>query len=216
MRGREDGDFEASSRSLGQRIAVARDIAFAFAYPHVLRSWRQSGAEIVPFSPLADEPCRMHGGRCHLSSRVAIRSCMSYAEAQRKSRVSRPVSRDAAKRDVTVYGECGGYMVLGAGIEDAGGQRHPMANLLPLEVSFAAKRLHLGYRTLKLAAGSSLGCAGVRLRMHEFHLTTIVREQGAEPFGTAWDADGNRLGEVGLRRGSVMGSFLHLIDRSDA
>ena len=42
-------------RPLGQRIAVARDIAFAFAYRAVLDGWRVAGAEVLPFSPLADE-----------------------------------------------------------------------------------------------------------------------------------------------------------------
>ena len=40
----------------GQRIALASDRAFSFVYPHLLEAWRQAGAEIVPFSPLADEP----------------------------------------------------------------------------------------------------------------------------------------------------------------
>ena len=40
----------------GQRIALARDQAFSFTYPHVLEGWREAGAEIWPFSPLADEP----------------------------------------------------------------------------------------------------------------------------------------------------------------
>ncbi len=39
-----------------QRIALAWDTAFSFAYPHLLEGWRAGGAEIVPFSPLADEP----------------------------------------------------------------------------------------------------------------------------------------------------------------
>jgi cobyrinic acid a,c-diamide synthase len=39
----------------GQRIALARDAAFSFMYPHLLQAWRRAGAEIVPFSPLADE-----------------------------------------------------------------------------------------------------------------------------------------------------------------
>ena len=41
---------------LGQRIAVARDRAFAFAYAAVLDGWRRQGVELLPFSPLADEP----------------------------------------------------------------------------------------------------------------------------------------------------------------
>src|ERR671919_7018 len=43
-------------RPLGQRIAVARALAFAFAYPAVLDGWRAAGAEIMFFSPLADAP----------------------------------------------------------------------------------------------------------------------------------------------------------------
>src|SRR5204862_7222771 len=39
----------------GQRIALARDRAFSFMYPHLLEHWRASGAEIIPFSPLADQ-----------------------------------------------------------------------------------------------------------------------------------------------------------------
>ncbi len=39
----------------GQRIAVALDVAFAFAYPFVLDGWRSAGAEILPFSPLEDQ-----------------------------------------------------------------------------------------------------------------------------------------------------------------
>ncbi|MBN9564114.1 MAG: AAA family ATPase, partial [Alphaproteobacteria bacterium] len=38
-----------------QRIALARDAAFSFVYPHLLEGWRAAGAEIIPFSPLADE-----------------------------------------------------------------------------------------------------------------------------------------------------------------
>ena len=40
---------------LGQRIAVARDEAFAFAYPHLLTGWQRQGAQLSFFSPLADE-----------------------------------------------------------------------------------------------------------------------------------------------------------------
>ncbi len=43
-------------RPPGQRIALARDAAFSFIYPHVLDGWRAAGAEVVAFSPLADEP----------------------------------------------------------------------------------------------------------------------------------------------------------------
>src|SRR5690606_41512783 len=52
--GTADGEGSALP-PLGQRIAVARDTAFAFAYPALLEGWRAAGAEIRFFSPLADE-----------------------------------------------------------------------------------------------------------------------------------------------------------------
>jgi len=38
-----------------QRIALAQDAAFSFTYPHLLKGWHDGGAEILPFSPLANE-----------------------------------------------------------------------------------------------------------------------------------------------------------------
>ena len=37
------------------KIAMAQDAAFSFTYPHLVTGWRAAGAELVPFSPLADE-----------------------------------------------------------------------------------------------------------------------------------------------------------------
>ena len=51
---------------LGQRIAVARDAAFAFAYPATLDGWHAAGAEILPFSPLADEAPDPSAGAIYL------------------------------------------------------------------------------------------------------------------------------------------------------
>ena len=49
-----------------------------------------------------------------------------------------------------VHGECGGYMVLGRSLEDATGEVHPMAGLLPVATSYAKRKLHLGYRVATL------------------------------------------------------------------
>lgn len=200
---------------LGQRIAVAGDAAFAFAYPHVLDGWRRAGAEIAPFSPLAGEAPdtaadavylpggypELHAG--HLAAQAGFMDGL----------------RAAAARGAQVYGECGGYMVLGAALTDVDGEAHRMADLLPLETSFAAPKLHLGYRQVRCAAAGPLGAAGAALRGHEFHYAAIGREaagtDGVEPLFAAADAAGNDLGPAGLRKANVAGSFVHLIDRLD-
>ena len=193
----------------GRRLAIAEDAAFAFVYPHLLRAWREAGVQLLPFSPLADEApdaadaIFLPGGYPELhAARLAANT--GFLDGL----------RSAAQAGTPVYGECGGYMILGETLTDAEGAKHVMAGLLPLATSFAARRLHLGYREVTLVESGPLGDAGQRLRGHEFHYATIQREGEAAPLFHARDGLGADLGPAGLRRGSVAGSFIHLIDRS--
>ncbi|MEO9167483.1 MAG: cobyrinate a,c-diamide synthase [Aestuariivirga sp.] len=184
---------------LSQHIAIARDAAFSFIYPHQLADWRSMGAEISFFSPLADQaPPKadaifLPGGypELHAGKLAANKSFLNSLSAFKG----------------LIYGECGGYMVLGDGLIDAEGQRHAMAGLLPLATSFAKRKLHLGYRQLKPLAGPWKH----PLRGHEFHYSTIESQSGGEPLFHAYDAAGNDLGPIGQRIGNVMGSYAHII-----
>jgi cobyrinic acid a,c-diamide synthase len=196
---------------LGQRIAVARDAAFAFSYPHLLDGWRTAGAEIHPFSPLADESPAADADAIYLPG--------GYPElhAGRLASNDRFLGglRRLAARGVTVYGECGGYMVLGRVLIDAEGLPHPMAGLLPVDTSFAERRLHLGYRAMRTLGATPLGPAGAAFRGHEFHFARLLKEDGAPPLFQCRDAVGTELGTAGAISGSVAGSFLHVIDTAD-
>jgi cobyrinic acid a,c-diamide synthase len=194
---------------LGQRIAVARDAAFAFAYPATLAGWRRAGAALSFFSPLADEAPAPDADAVYLPGGYPELHAGRLAANARFHEGLRRAARDGA----FVYGECGGYMALGQGLVDADGARHAMAGLLPLETSFAARRLHLGYRRACVAAATPLGPAGARFRGHEFHYAATLSERGAAPLFEASDPSGVTLGPSGLVRGPVAGSFLHLIDR---
>src|SRR3546814_547667 len=105
-------------------------------------------------------------------------------------------------------------MVLGRGLIDAAGERHAMAGLLPLETSFAARRLHLGYRHIATLADSALGAAGTGFAGHEFHYASIVAEGPGQALFRVRDARNDTQAEAGLLAGAVAGSFLHLIDRA--
>lgn len=189
----------------GQRMAIARDAAFAFLYPHLLDGWRRAGAEIRFFSPLADEPppddctaCWLPGGYPELHApQLAASHC--FLEGLRRFAETRPV-----------HGECGGYMVLGRTLEDAGGKVHAMAGLLPVATSFARRRLHLGYRRATWRGDTAFAKAGETHLGHEFHYATIVADDG---LALADMADGGNapLPAAGHRQGNVTGTFFHLI-----
>jgi len=206
----EGGQAAPTLPPLGQRIAVARDIAFAFAYPAQLEAWRSAGAALSFFSPLADEaPAKdadavfLPGGYPEL-----------HAGRLAGNRVYRQGLRDAAQRGATIYGECGGYMVLGETLTDADGTSHAMAGLLPVATSFAKPKLHLGYRRARLMEAGPLGARDAAFAGHEFHYATVEREAGDGALFAASDARGGALPAMGRRVGHVMGSFLHLIDRA--
>ena len=195
---------------LGQRIAVARDQAFGFAYPHLLEGWRAAGAEVTFFSPLADEaPSEaadavfLPGGYPELHAGALAASGAFFRGL-----------RCAADQGVAVYGECGGYMVLGESLTDADGHSHRMAGLLAVETGFVKRSLSLGYRRARTLVEQPLGPVGTVLRGHEFHYATVSRASGDRRLFAVEDAEGNDLGDVGLARGSVLGSFMHLIDRA--
>jgi cobyrinic acid a,c-diamide synthase len=193
----------------GQRVAIARDNAFAFLYPHLVEGWRAAGAELAFFSPLADEGPDADADAVYLPGGYPELHAGALANAGRFAEGMRA----AAARGARVYGECGGYMVLGDELIDGDGTRHAMLGLLPLVTSFAERRRQLGYRRLTPRAGS--GFHGP-IMAHEFHYSTAVYEGDADRLFDAIDAGGMALGAVGLRRGNVCGSYMHLIDRADA
>ena len=195
---------------LGQRTAVARDDAFAFCYPYVLDAWRRAGCELSFFSPLDDEPPIEDADAVYLPGGYPELHAGRLAGAGRfKTALGR-----CAERGAIVYGECGGYMVLGERLVDGDGVSHRMAGLLPVETSFESPRLSLGYREVALAGDGVLGRKGVRYRGHEFHFASVLAAQSpAAPLFRTFNAALEPLGDSGLRAGSVMGSFVHLMDR---
>lgn len=202
-------DADAATTTIappGQRIALASDQAFSFIYPHLIDAWRRAGAEIVPFSPLADEAPDASCNACWLPGGYPELHAAALANAARFRRGT----QDFAQQH-PVHGECGGYMVLGEGLEDASRGRHAMLCLLGHATSFAKRKLHLGYRTARLLVDSPVGAAGGLIRGHEFHYARLTEPGDDQPLVELTDAQDASLGKAGGRRGHVTGTFFHAI-----
>jgi cobyrinic acid a,c-diamide synthase len=193
----------------GQRIAIAEDAAFTFVYPHVAAEWRARGAELVPFSPLADQPPSDNCDACWLPGGYPELHAGRLAAAQ-KFRAG--MERFATTRPV--HGECGGFMVLGETLEDADGNAHKMLGLLGHSTSFAKRKMNLGYRQARLKSDCALGSAGETIRGHEFHYAQLTAPGDDEPLCDVFDGLGLPLGAFGGRRGNVTGTFFHAIAKA--
>ncbi len=189
---------------LGQHVTVAQDACFAFVYEHWLKDWRQRGATLSLFSPLADEAPdetadavflpggypELHGGT--LATAEKFRAGMAAAQG----------------RGALIYGECGGFMVLGERLTDKDGQRHRMTGLLPVETFVDKPKRTLGYR--RLSHESALPFPS-KLTGHEFHYS-FAAPHDLPPLFSAEDALGETLPPMGAVLGRTMGSYAHVID----
>lgn len=178
----------------GRTVAVARDTAFCFTYPANLDTLRALGAELVYFSPVADEPVPacdavwLPGGypELHAPALAASKRCRESLAAH-------------IAAGQPVWAECGGMMPLFDGLTLADGTRVPMWGLLPGEVAMQPRLAALGPQRWDTMQGE--------LRGHTFHYS--LTESSLQP--VAHTAPGSRFGkpEVIYQQGSVRASYFH-------
>ena len=164
------------------RIAVARDKAFCFYYEDSLQALRDMGAELVEFSPLADERLPENIQGLYLGGGYPE----LYAERLSENRPMRDSIHTALERGLPCIAECGGFMYLTQ--EIAG---HPMVGFLPGECFDTGKLRRFGYVTLKAKTDNLLCKAGEEIRGHEFHHwdTTVPGDSftATKSTGKSWD-----------------------------
>jgi cobyrinic acid a,c-diamide synthase len=189
------------------RLGVARDRAFCFYYPENLEWLAHFGAELVPFSPLADRqlPAGLHG--LYLGGGYPE---LFAGQLAANAGIKRQLA-EAAAAGLPIYAECGGLMYLSRELRDLQGQAHPMAGLLPFRVRMLPRLKAMGYREITLRTAGLLGPAGTRARGHEFHYSEIEADTDALPrLYLIADRQGTAPSAEGYCLGSVLASYVHL------
>jgi cobyrinic acid a,c-diamide synthase len=196
--------FPVRRRPPRTAIAVARDAAFSFYYQDSLDLLSAWGAELVPFSPLADAAVPEGAGGVYLGG--------GYPElhaADLAANVSMARSlRAAQRRGAAVLAECGGAMYAGAGIEDADGRHHRMVRLWPAWTTMRGRRLVIGYREVR--AGPSSFLHPLRARAHEFHYARELRTGRASAGAPAWEVLDQPGRSEGWAAPGLVASYIHL------
>lgn len=191
------------------KIAIAQDKAFSFYYQDSLDLLESWGAELLPFSPLDDQQLPPGAGGIYIGGGFPEMFASELAD-------NKPMLasiRDAVKRGVPVYGECGGLMYLGKSLSDLDGQQHPMVGVIPAVSAMSDKRLVLGYREVESRIDNPLMSRGHRVRAHEFHWS-ILEETPGEGESVYWVVDQENRPD-GFHVGSVWASYVHIHLGSD-
>ena len=168
-------------------IAVARDAAFCFTYAETLEALERAGAELCWFSPLQDRALPEQIGGLYLPGGYPE----LYAGQLSSNRSMLASVRRAVERGLPTVAECGGFLYLGQSLEDANGERWPMAGVLPGQGFRVGRLVRFGYAALTAHADSMLFRAGERLPVHEFHHWDSTDNgtgfTAAKPNGKQWD-----------------------------
>lgn len=178
----------------GVRIGVARDLCFAFIYQANLDLLRARGAELVFFSPLADEclpaidSLYLPGGYPELSLR-RLHGNQGMAEAIRAHhRAGKPI-----------LAECGGMLYLLDSLLDLAGERRSLLGLLPGEARMQKRLAALALQEVELPEG--------RLRGHSFHHSTL--DSPLLPLALGECPNGRGTREAVYRLGRLTASYIH-------
>jgi cobyrinic acid a,c-diamide synthase len=153
------------------RIAIARDAAFSFYYQDNLDLLAALGAELVPWSPLGDRALPEAVGGLYLGGGFPE----MFAEQLADNRDGLQAVKQAIKKGMPTYAECGGLMYLGEKIADFGGETWPMVGILPTS-TVMGKRLTLGYREATALQDTPILLAKQTVFAHEFHRSQLTRE----------------------------------------
>jgi cobyrinic acid a,c-diamide synthase len=149
---------------LKSKIAVARDRAFSFYYPDNLEQLEALGAELIPWSPIADsslpegiQGLYFGGGFPEI-----------FAQQLTHNKSARQAVRAAIQAGIPTYAECGGLMYLSEQIIDFKGQSWPMVGVLPT-TTIMGQHLALGYRQATTLQDSPILSQKQTIWGHEFH-----------------------------------------------
>ena len=196
--------FPVAAVAPAAAIAVAQDRAFSFYYQDSLDLLAAWGAELVPFSPLENAGLPMETTGVYLGGGFPE---LFAAELSANAPLLATL-REAHARNVPMYAECGGLMLLGRSLVDGEGRRHPMAGVVPLDSTLAGSRLTIGYREAEAAHDSLLLDSGDRIRGHEFHWSSLEAEPVSEQ--AAYTVRDRGPAREGFVDGNTLASYLHL------
>ncbi len=180
------------------RIGIAMDPAFCFYYQDMFDAFRNCGAEVVFFSPMAgDVPdvdgMYFGGGYPEL-----------YAESLENSDTTRKLKGLAAD-GLPIYAECGGLLYL-CGTYEVDDRTYKMADVVPANTRMTNRLKALGYTE---ARPLDRNFSSRNIRGHEFHYSLTECDRDARFAYEMLRGKGIQDGFDGLVEHNTLAGYMH-------
>jgi cobyrinic acid a,c-diamide synthase len=193
------------------RIAVAYDSAFHFYYRDNLDILEMLGAELVNFSPLADDRLPDYIAGVYLGGGYPE----LHAAVLESNTSMRRCLREACEDGLPVYAECGGLMYLMDGLITFEGKRCEMAGVFPGTVKMEKKLHALGYYSATALKDSVAAKKGWKIPGHVFHWSSLIDIDPETEYAFRLNAPGKEAVFDGFARANTLASYFHIHFASD-
>ena len=179
----------------GKTIAIVRDAAFAFIYPANLNCLRELGAELVFFSPLANDAVPKQADAVYLPGGYPELHAQTLSDATQWQESIRA----AHAAGMPILAECGGMMALTESVTDQKNLSWNMAGLITGQVIMQQRLAALGAQSLNTKQGE--------LRGHTFHYSRF--ETSLAPTARTIKHSNQEPGEAVYQSGNLQASYFH-------
>ena len=182
------------------RIGIAYDNAFCFYYQDNLDRLRAAGADLLFFSPLAE----------NLPEVSALYFGGGYPELHLPALEQSPATpalKRAVDRGLPVYAECGGLMYLTREIRHE--RTFRMAGVFPADTEMTPRIQALGYVKGTVSRAGSLLAEARQVTGHEFHYSHVLPDRDSRfvlALSRGTGIAGNRDGIISER---AVGTYTH-------
>lgn len=186
------------------KLGVAQDRAFTFYYPENLEALRAAGAELVPFSPMADDRLPVVDGLYIGGGFPEVFMAELEANAAMREQIRR-----AVEDGMPVYAECGGLMYLSRSMSWQNEKRQ-MVGALPCDIVMHEKPRGHGYMELEASGAGNWFESGLVIRGHEFHYSEVVNLGEVDFAYKVVRGNGVDKEHDGILHRNVLASYTHL------
>jgi cobyrinic acid a,c-diamide synthase len=190
---------DIKGRAEGLKIAVAKDRAFSFYYRENLSLMKESGFELVYFSPLDDgslpdgvDGLYLGGGYPEV-----------FANELSSNRPMLDDVRSKCMKGLPVYAECGGLIYLTSGVTGHDGVFYPLADFFKCRTVMTKRLQRFGYVNIQYD--------DIEVKGHEFHHSIIegVDNEAVYSYNIMKESTGDKW-ECGLKKQNVLAGYPHI------
>lgn len=184
-----------------KRVAVATDKAFSFYYNINLDLLKNSGAEIIYFSPLNDKELPDKIDTLYLGGGYPE----NYAKELYSNKTMINSIKNFVKSNKKVYAECGGFIYLTNGIKQVNGEFNQLCGILDIDIEMKSRLNIRRFGYIEIQTEDN-----IEIKAHEFHYSGIMNSNENKCYFNINKVSNGNKWKCGYVKQNVIAGYPHV------